>query len=482
MWRRALSLGLMLVLAMGSGAVAGPAPAVARAEGLVSETSPNEALTRLQREFSAVLSLRQTPESTCLSVLVDHQPVVEWEVHSSLIPASLMKIVTAATALDVMGEDSVYTTEVVVDSQVWRSVEGGVLRGDIFLVGGGDPVLSTPGYAGRYHEPTAHTDISELADRVVETLKAKGVNRVEGGLVGDDSWYPDRERDYTGEFLADGDAVVWKPSHVTTNQVGGLSGLLLNQGFTFYGRSPFDRKAHRRSSEPTRYAAAVFGRFLENRGIAVTKRARAGSAPAAPTSLGRIDSPPMSGIVARMLSRSDNTTAEMLLKEIGRRTSGSARAKAVAGMRGVVERLIGDLADDIRIVDGSGLSNHNLLTCAALGELLLRAGWGSPLIAGLSVAGERGTLRNCWPAAPPPGQGPPNRVMAKTGYLNESTGLAGSTRAPDGETVTFVMIANATGYTGLPPSCNGLQRSLLNAAAHYTYGPIASPEEHLSLD
>ena len=473
-WRRTGSLGLVLILVL-SGVVAAPAPAAAQVGELVSEASPHEALARLQREFSAILSLRETPDTTCVSVMVNDEPVFESKADSALIPASVMKIVTAAAALDVIGEDGVYTTEVVVDAEVWASSGDGVLEGNLYLVGGGDPVLSTPGYFRRYAEPVAYTDVSELADGVFQSLQAKGITRIEGGVVGDDSWFPDRERDYADHLLSDGDGVVWKRSHVSANQVGPLSGLLLNDGFYSFSWSPFRRRENRRTSDPPRHAASAFDDLLEARGIVITERPRAGMAPAESATLGQINSPPMSEIVERMLSRSDNTTAEMVLKEIGRRTLGSSRAQAVTGVQEVIRRLLGDLGDDLRIVDGSGLSNHNRLTCAAVAELLRGAGWDSPLISALSVAGERGTLRNCRPAAPPADQGPPNPVAAKTGYLDEATALAGAASTRDGETLTFAMIANRSDYIGLL-LCNRLQRTLLNAAAQYTYGPIVSPQ------
>lgn len=65
-----------------------------------------------------------------------------------------MKIVTAAAALDVMGDDAVYTTEVFADFDSLVSVTGGVLwGGDLYLIGGGDPILSTP----HYHTPLHRT-------------------------------------------------------------------------------------------------------------------------------------------------------------------------------------------------------------------------------------------------------------------------------------------------------------------------------------
>ena len=107
----------------------------------------------------------------------------------AMVPASLMKVVTAAAALEVIRPDEVFTTEVVVGRDAIASVAGRVLRGDLYLIGRGDPVLYTPRFAGRYPQPVAHTDITVLAERVFAALSARGVTRIEGGVVGDDSWF-----------------------------------------------------------------------------------------------------------------------------------------------------------------------------------------------------------------------------------------------------------------------------------------------------
>ena len=228
-----------------------------------------------------------------------------------------------------------------------------------------------------------------------------------------------------------------------------------------------------RAADPTRHAAALLNSLLESRGTPITKWARAGAAPAPAerTSLASIESPPMSAIVARMLSRSDNTIAEMMLKEIGRRTLGSSREVAVAVVHGILQRLLGPLSAGIEVADGSGVSRYNRLTCAAVAELLRQAGPDSPLVEGLSVAGETGTLKACRPSPPPAGQGSPNPVLAKTGTVYLSNSLAGVTVAANGEAVTFAMMANGHNMR-LLGSCNALRRTLLNAAARYTYGPV----------
>jgi len=429
---------------------------------------------RLAREFSAVLSLREAPDSMCLSVILDGESIVQSRSRTSLVPASLMKVATAAAAFEVMSPDEVFTTKVFARTEDLESVTDGVLTGDVYLVGRGDPVLSTPRYVNRYAEPVAHTDITGLANQVMAALSAHGVRRIEGRIVGDESWYPDRQRDYSGEVLAGEADPVWRRSFVTANHSGPLSALLLNSGFSRYSGSVFSagRRQSVRAAQPAQHAASVFDDFLEARRMVITRRPVAGMAPAPSerTMLGAVDSPPLSEIVARMLTRSDNTIAEMLLKEIGRRGGGSDRASAAADVQTILRDKLGRAADGLQVADGSGLSYSNRLTCGAVAALLEEAGPGSPLVEGLAVAGQTGTLRNCGPVRSRGNEDELLTVKGKTGSLDHVISLAGTAVAAGGEKITFSMIANRPGII-LLGSCNRLRKTLLNAAANYTYGP-----------
>ncbi len=454
------------------------ASALSPAVALSESDSPDPAVReRLVEEFEAVLSLWEAPDSMCVSVNLDGESIFESKSAASLVPASLIKVVTATAALEVMRPDEVYSTKVFARADVFESAADGVLRGDVYLVGQGDPVLSTPRYVSRYEKPVAHTDVNDLADRVFATLRSRGITRIEGRLVGDESWYPDRQRDYSREIPAEGADPVWKRSLVTSNNVGPLSGLLLNDGYSSYipVRTTAARLRRVRAADPARHAASVFDDLLEARGMVITQRPAAGMAPAPGerTLLGTVQSPPLSEILARMLNFSDNTIAEMVLKEIGRRIADSDRASATAGVEALIAEKLGPLSEGVVIADGSGLSSYSRLSCAAAAELLDLAGPGSPVVEGLSVPGEQGALMNCRPVRQRPAG--LNVLRAKTGTLNDVTALAGTTVAAGGETLTFAMIANRHMIIQLG-SCNRLRRAMMNAAANYTYGPALSVE------
>jgi D-alanyl-D-alanine carboxypeptidase/D-alanyl-D-alanine-endopeptidase (penicillin-binding protein 4) len=148
-------------------------------------------------------------------------------------------------------------------------------------------------------------------------------------------------------------------------------------------------------------------------------------------------SPPVSQIVAEMLTDSDNETAEAALKEIGVAVSGEG---SWAAGRAALTQLLSDAGvplDGVTLVDGSGLSNHGRLTCRTLTELLTRPETGPVVRDGLAVAGETGTLAERWQGTPVAG-----RLRAKTGSLRNVTALAGEVDPLSGGTVIFAYVAN----------------------------------------
>ena len=162
--RRRLRPALLVAALVVAAVVAAPSGAVAETGSVAGSAEVPESTERLVREFSSVMSLRIAPSSMCLTVLLDDDVIVDAQGDTALMPASVMKIVTAAAAMDMMGPDGVYTTEVFVRTDALDSVVDGIFHGDMYLVGGGDPVLNTPRYGDRIPDPVAYTDVTELAE------------------------------------------------------------------------------------------------------------------------------------------------------------------------------------------------------------------------------------------------------------------------------------------------------------------------------
>ena len=430
---------------------------------------------RLVREFSSALRADAAPDDMCMSLYRNGEPVFEHKARTPLLPASLTKLATVSAALSELGADATFTTRVVADTAALAAVSDGTYTGDIYLIGGGDPVLATPGYIDRIADTRPYTDASKLADSVMAALGTHGITTIDGAVVGDGSWFADGESTYTTLYpdgeTADTSTPVWKASYLSDNLVGVLSGLVINDGYSPY---QIVRQRHTRSTDAAQTAASDFDDLLEARGMVIRHRPRSGSAPAAgsSTSLGSITSPTVETMLPRILRFSENTPAEMLFKQIGRHNGDSSRSGSAAAATAALSDILGAAADEIVLADGSGLSIHNRMSCEAAARLLLHAGAGSRFVASLSIAGRTPTLRSCGPQAPADGQSPTNTVRAKGGQLNDSTALAGVSTAPNGDVLTFAQIANAPLIIQIG-SCNILRQRTLNAIAHYTYGPTS---------
>ena len=427
---------------------------------------------RLVREFSAALRSSAAPDDMCMSLYRNGEPIFEHKTDTPLLPASLAKLATVTAALSALGADATFTTRVVADASALASASDGVLRGDVYLIGGGDPVLATLGYINRVADARPYTDVTQLADSVMAALEALGIETIDGAVVGDGSWFADGEQSYTTHFPSGATSEtrpVWKPSYLSQNLVGVLSGLIINDG---YSRYTVDRRSHTRSTDSVQAAASNFDDLLEARGMVIRQRPRSGSAPAAndSTDLGSITSPPLAELLVRILRYSENTPAEMLLKQIGRLHGDSSRAASTEAASAALSDLLGATADEIVLVDGSGLSVHNRMSCEAAVRLLLLAGADSRFADSLSIAGRTPTLQTCGPRVPTSGQGTANTIFAKGGQLNDSSAIAGVSTAANGDVLTFAMIANEPLIIRIG-SCNSLRQRTLNAIGRYAYGP-----------
>ena len=397
--------------------------------------------------------LASVNDRSCGAISVDGEPIGERNADLAVIPASNQKIPVAAAALERLGDDFRYTTTVVAASQP----QDGVVDGDLYLVGGGDPLLSSDWYPASNLElnpVTSPTSFDSLADRVV----AAGVTEITGSIVGDGSRYDD-------EFYAPG----WGDG-VAGLEGGPYSALMANDSRVL--GDPL------RGSDPNEAAAREFTLLLEARGVSVGESAAAGTAPAGAISVASIESAPMSDVVAEMLGNSDNNTAELVVKELG--LTVAAPGTREAGLGVVREQLVewGVDVSQIVLVDGSGLSLDNRLTCDSILTVLQRTGFDSAVGQGLPVAGQTGTLATAFVDHPVAG-----RLRGKTGTLNNPPfnvdppavkALAGFLPVEGGSAVEYVLILNGPTVSD-QSEYRPVWESLANALDTYPAG--ASPAD-----
>jgi D-alanyl-D-alanine carboxypeptidase/D-alanyl-D-alanine-endopeptidase (penicillin-binding protein 4) len=365
-------------------------------------------------------------DRSCAAVSVDGVDVGDRNADVAVIPASTQKIVVAAAALDVLGEDHRFTTQVVTA----EPPVDGTVAGDLVLVGGGDPLLTSDWYPTSNLERRPVFNSTSL-DSLADSVQAAGITEVGGSVLGDGSRYDD-------EFFAPG----WG-NGVAGLEAGPYDALLVNDARVL--------GEDRRADDPNSAAAREFTRLLRDRGIVVAGEGVAGALTDQadpPFLVAEIESAALPSIVEEMLTNSDNNTAELLVKEVGVAAAPSGGGTRQAGLN-AIGALLGDWGIDttgVVLSDGSGLSLENRLTCDALLTVLQRSGLSGTVGSALPVAGESGTLADVFTEHPVAG-----RLLGKTGTLNNPPfnedppavkALAGYLPIEGGGAVEYVLILN----------------------------------------
>jgi serine-type D-Ala-D-Ala carboxypeptidase/endopeptidase (penicillin-binding protein 4) len=320
----------------------------------------------------------------------------------ALAPASNEKLFTTAAALMRFGPADTLQTTVATAPGVEVSASG-VLDGDLYLVGGGDPTLGDAG-------------LKALADDVV----AAGVRKVTGGVIGDESAFDTLRGEPDSGYKPDGDLGGW------------LTALSWR-----HGRAG--------STGPARAAAGELARLLKARGVRYSRKARAGrlsavsgggvSAEAEP--LATLRSPPIGTLIQMTNVPSENFYAEMLVKALGKRFGGVGSTSAGIS---VIRAQLASFGVHPRMVDGSGLSRVDRTTAEQVVRLLQRMDaqeTARTWVASLPIAGRTGTLRSRMRGTAAAG-----RCSAKTGTLIGVSALSGYCTTTGGRRVAFSFIEN----------------------------------------
>lgn len=385
-----------------------------------------------------------------------------------LAPASNRKLATAAFAAQCLGINTTLQTRIVIDG----AVDGGVLDGNLVIVGDGDPSLG-----GRFV-----FDRDTVFEPAMEALRTRGIRRITGGVVADVSLFDDDlipgswKNDNLGEsYAAPVDALAWNenvvgfradiggcpavPASLTTDPHFVEGRVLVECGeeerMLRYRSTPENDIVIRSSGpaesyprvdrelvavdNPALYAAQALDDRLVRAGISRGAEPRVSREPVPGEVIASIESPPVGVLLATVLEVSQNLYAEMLLKRAGA-TSRSAPVSygdALAAEEDFL-RSIGVDADQVRYLDGSGLSPDDLITNRALIAIVRwmsqppQEGFFRQILA--RPQGE-GTLRNRL-------AGYETRVAGKTGTINTVAALSGWADTLDGERRFFSIIVN----------------------------------------
>lgn len=350
------------------------------------------------------------------------RPVYEHRAGAALMPASTVKLVTAAAALVALRPGYRYVTEVNATSAPGRDR---TLDGDLVIVGSGDPALSTPLFDAEVWPDRPDTEMAELADRI-----AKRVRRITGDVIGDPSIF-------TGETLATG----WLREYLYDLDATYVSGLTVNAGRRLERRN--GRLVGLAVEDPAAEAAARLKGLLEERGVVIDGRARATPRPPrASFRLASAVSPPLSELLRWTVQHSDNHMADAIFRTIGAEVSGKGTwLDAASAVREVLD-VDGLDWSAVHLADGSGLSRADRVTAGLLARIDVVM-WNSSL-AGvwtdlMAVAGESGTLRRRLRGTVAEGA-----FRGKTGTLDDVRAIVGSVTGPDARRFHLAVIANHT--------------------------------------
>ncbi len=301
------------------------------------------------------------------------------------------------------------------------------------------------------------TSLDTLADAVV----AAGVTQVQGGIVADGSHFDD-------EFFRP----AWSDD-IRAIEAGPIDALLVNDA-----RFKDSSGEWQVANDPNAGAGEELARLLRERGVSITGEVSTGTAPSSATSVASIASVPLPGVIAEMMTTSDNNTAEMLLKEMGVHSGAAGSTDAGAAAMAATLQQLGVDTTGMVVDDGSGLSTNDRLTCRQLITVLGQHTPTDAFAAGLPVAGQTGTLEDVFTDSPVAG-----RLMAKTGTLANAPfnadppavkSLSGYLPVDGGGLIEFAFVLNSPGTLTDQSVYRPIWDSFADVLAAYPSGPSAA--------
>ncbi|WP_078553575.1 D-alanyl-D-alanine carboxypeptidase/D-alanyl-D-alanine-endopeptidase [Bacillus alkalicellulosilyticus] len=440
-------------------------------------TEASETFTKRLDDF---LKQEQNLEGSLVSISIRNPStgkiIYDYNGDLRLRPASNLKLFTAAAALETLGEDYRFSTELLSDGRkAWK-----VLHGNLYIRGKGDPTLLP-------------SDI----DKMVLDLKKQGIEMVIGDIIADDSWYDDvrysidipwsDETTYYGAQISgltvsptnhyDAGTVLFtvKPGKdvndkarisvypkteyisiinetktVATEEHNELS-IKREHGSNLIkvtGDIPLQSKIKSKKIavwEPTGLALDVFKQMFKKHEIKHIGATFIGTTPESATVITLNQSMPLSKIVLPFLKLSNNVHGDTFVKEMGKVKKGEGSwSKGLSVLDEKIEGL-GINPNELVIRDGSGISHVNLIRANDLTKLLYviqEKDWFESFYHALPVAGHDdkligGTLRHRLK-----GSQTKRKVVAKTGTISTVSSISGYIENSSGDTYIFAIILN----------------------------------------
>lgn len=409
--------------------------------------------------------------------------IYEKNAHKLLIPASNMKILTAAAALRVLGEDYVFRTPILTTGRL----ENGVMKGDLIIGGSGDPSLGAR-FKGNNRNNPLSGDPWKVFAGWADKLSSLGIKRIEGDIVGDVRLFEpvNQGRGWAWDDLRYGYAAGFGPLQFNETtafieikpgmQVGSPVGVrlipclesmkvtselkivppeldtdieIIRNGRHFHlcgeiakGSGIFYQSVA--LPDPAGYFLDMLLETLRKNGIEVSGDTRIlESVAEEPDNGGQTlfihTSPPLSQLLTIMMEVSQNQYAETIFRLLDKREAGKSDEGAAKVMEKVISSM-GAPSDSYEIIDGSGLSRNNLLTADTIVRILQymhRHDQQGKFAAMLPKSGIKGTIRGRMTGTRAVG-----KVSAKTGTLSWVRALSGYLETEKGEMLAFSILVN----------------------------------------
>jgi D-alanyl-D-alanine carboxypeptidase/D-alanyl-D-alanine-endopeptidase (penicillin-binding protein 4) len=421
--------------------------------------------------------------------------------HKVFIPASNMKLFTTASALLRFGPAFRFQTGIYAGGAVRKNI----LEGNLIIKGSGDPSL-----APRFSDGDSRKFFRSWAD----SLKARGISKINGNIVGDASYFQANALGYGWQW---DDEPYWYSAQISAlcfndncvdvtvqagEQIGAKPSVTLSPPTSYVSvennavttapdsnrtlfltrprqqniisisnEIPVNKPRYTESisvEDPAQFFVHVLKEILEEEGIEVSGEPLTVTEPSAIdyTSLTALfihQSPPLSEIIAAVNKPSQNLYAEQLL--IKQAAEFGAAATAAEGARVVNATLagMGVTASEFLMHDGSGLSRMNLISPNSVAHLLrymAKSVYAACFMESLPVAGVDGSLRRRMKDTPAQG-----KIWAKTGFVGHVRNLSGYAQSADGEMFLFSILVN--NYLVPTPSINLLQDRICVLLANF---------------
>lgn len=351
--------------------------------------------------------LAKVPAGTNTSIMIynplNQDTILAENITRSMIPASVTKLFTTATALSIMGADHYFSTRLLTDD---LQTDDGIINGNLYIKGYGNSMFTS----------------SDLSDMVKDLIRL-GIKEITGDIIGDDSYFDDI-------YVRDD----WIPNEKANVKLPAISALVLDRNQSVTQRKVGNRIRHYSENvkSPPVFAASRLKERLISEGILVNGAVRSSSAPFQVKILSDKRTS-IREIISIINKNSDNFLAEVLFKAIGAATSGK-QGNSLYSQQSILNFIDvnGIYKPGTSIVDGSGISRFDQVTLASVTGVLEKMYFDlrhfDDFYNSLSIAGVDGTLRNRMT-----GTLAENNFRGKTGTLNGVISISGYLTTPGGD-------------------------------------------------